>query len=58
MGAMTTVAVGPRFIARVSRIEAFRCGPVGVSGAVFCRERMPEQRRDAKQLKSKRREVT
>lgn len=53
---MTTVAVGPRFIARVSRIEAFRCGPVGVSGATFCKERMPEQRRDAKQnLKSKRR---
>jgi hypothetical protein len=50
---MTTVAVGQRYVARVSRIEAFRCGPVGVSGAVFCRERMPEPRRDAKQLKSK-----
>jgi len=53
-----TVAVGPRFIARVSRIEAFRCGPVGVSGAVFCKERMPEQRRDAKQMPRLRRKVS
>jgi uncharacterized membrane protein len=52
-----TVAVGPRYVARVSRIETFRCGPVGVSGAVWSRENAV-LRREPKQMPRLRRKVS